>query len=94
MPQEKLDMLRTSGAKMVHYISKHPEIAQEIANADLTGAAFKLGTLSAKLSATKQQPQISKAPDPVETIQGSGSLNKNLEDMSIEELMNVKIGGR
>ena len=94
MAQDKLDMLKTSGAKIVHYVARHPEIAQEIANSDLGSAAFKLGTLSAQLSTNKHKPQLSKAPEPVDTIQGSGSLKKSYEDMSIEELMSVNIGKR
>jgi hypothetical protein len=89
MPQDKLDLLRSQGAKMVHYLARNPDIAQDFVNSDLALAGFKLGTIAAKLSSAQPKQKISSAPDPVKSISGSGALTKQKHEMSIEEIMNL-----
>ena len=91
-PNDTLAQVMKQGPKMVHYLSKHLDIADSIANGSPTDAAFKLGTISINLGKPKPVNNISSSPDPVETIQGSGGMTKDLGEMSIAELMNTKIG--
>jgi hypothetical protein len=87
LPPDKLDLLRNQGAKMVHYLSKNPDEAAKFANADLANAAFQLGTLSARLTNVKPTQKPSGAPEPVETITGSGKMTKDIGEMSMDEIM-------
>jgi hypothetical protein len=88
LPQDKLDLLKGQGAKMVHYLSKNPEMANQFANSDFGSAAVQLGQLSAQLNNAKPPTQISSAPAPVDTVSGTaGSLAKPIEEMSMEEIM-------
>jgi hypothetical protein len=89
MSQDKLDLLRSQGAKMVHYLARNPEIANDFAKSDLATAGFKLGTIAVKLSSTPPKQKISSAPEPVKSISGSGALTKSKADMTIEEIMNL-----
>lgn len=91
-PNDTLAQVMKQGPKMVHYLSKHLDVADSIANGSPTDAAFKLGTISINLGKPKPVNNISSSPDPVETIQGSGGITKDLGEMSIAELMNTKIG--
>jgi len=77
------------GGKMVHYISRNPELASQYANAPIGDAAFQLGTLSSKLSTTKPNKQSSSAPDPIDTISGNaGVIKKDMSEMSMEDIYN------
>lgn len=91
LSQDKLDLLRANGgAKMVHYLGRHPEIASQFANADYGSAAVQLGMLSAQLNTNTKQPEISKAPNPTETIEGvGGAVTKSLDEMSIDEICSM-----
>lgn len=89
LSQDKLDLVRSQGAKMVHYLAKNPEIATQFANSDLGSAAFQLGTIANKLSTAKPTKQISSAPDPVTTIGGSaGVISKDIGEMTMAEIYN------
>lgn len=89
LSQDKLDLVRSQGAKMVHYLAKNPEIANQFATADLGSAAFQLGTIANKLSTTKPNKKPSSAPDPVTTIDGSaGVIKKDMSEMSMAEIYN------
>jgi len=89
MPQNKLDLLRSQGAKMVHYLARNPEIANEYVNSDLATAGFKLGQIAARLSSTQTKKTITSAPEPVETISGVSGKKKELHEMSMEEIMRL-----
>jgi len=89
--QDKLDLLRANGgAKIVHYLSKNPEIASQFAQSDFGSAAVQLGALSVKLNTKPTTTNISKAPDPTDTIAGSGgAVTKSMDEMSIDEICNM-----
>jgi len=94
LTQDKLDLVRSQGPKMVHYLAKNPEAAERYASSDFGTAAIQLGQLSGQLNQTQPKPEISKAPPPTETVTGSPSMTKSHEEMSMEELMNTEIAGR
>jgi hypothetical protein len=89
--QDKLDLLRANGgAKLVHYMSKNPDIASQFAQSDFGSAAVQLGALSVKLNTKPTTTNISKAPDPTETIAGSGgAVTKSMDEMTIDEICNM-----
>lgn len=89
MSQDKLDLLRSQGPKMVHYLSRNPEEAAKYVQSDFASAAIQLGSLTARLQNVKPSPKASKAPDPVETIEGAGKMTKDISEMSMDEIMNL-----
>lgn len=89
LDQQKLDLIRQAGPKYVHYLSKNPEEASKFADADFGNAAMQLGMITARLSTPQENKKQSSAPDPVETIQGSGKHSKNWDEMSMEEIYNT-----
>ena len=88
LSQDKLDLLKgQGGAKMVHYLSKNPEIASQFAASDFNSAAVQLGTLKARLNTKPTSTNKSSAPAPIEPIQGaSGAITKSMDEMTIEEI--------
>jgi len=50
---------------------------------------MKLGQISASLGSKKTETKTSAAPDPIEPVGSSGSLNKPVEEMSMEEIYNM-----
>jgi len=88
LTQDKLDLVRAQGPKMVHYLSKNPEAASQFANSDFGSAAVQLGMIASQISTKPTTTQVSKAPAPVETVQGNaGGIQKDLSDMKMEEIM-------
>jgi len=89
---DTLNMLRgqENGPELVHYLGKNPEIADQIASLDPMNAAMQIGAISVKLSATaKTEIQTSAAPDPISPVSSGGSVSKEVEDMSMEEIYNL-----
>jgi len=89
---DTLNMLRgqENGPELVHYLGKNPEIADQIASLDPMNAAMQIGVISANLSATaKTEIQTSAAPEPISTISSGGTVSKEVEDMSMEEIYNL-----
>jgi len=90
LSMDKLDLLRSQGAKVVHYLSRNPEIANQFAQGDFGSSAVQLGMISAQLNNNKKPTQSSKAPSPVETVSGNaGAMTKDISEMSMEELMRI-----
>ena len=92
---DTLNMLRgqENGPELVHYLGKNPEIADQIASLDPMNAAMQIGVISANLSATaKTEIQTSAAPEPISTISSGGTVSKEVEDMSMEEIYNLQAG--
>lgn len=89
LSQDKLDLIRSVGVKAVHYLAKNPEEANKFASADFGSAAMQLGMISARLSTNQKTTTSSKAPEPVETITGSGKQSKSYDEMSMEEIYNL-----
>ena len=79
-------MQSEKGPQIAHYLGKHLDVADVIATASPMVAAMKLGEISAQLSNTKPTKQPSAAPDPIEPVKAGGKLNKNAEDMSMDEI--------
>ncbi len=81
IPDDVMDaiMLHENGPKLAHYLGKHLDIAENI-------TLMKLGEISAQLANVKPIKQPSAAPDPIEPVKPGGTLNKNQEDMSMEEI--------
>ena len=90
LSQDKLDLIRSQGAKMVHFLSKNPEQANQFAQADFGNAAVQLGMINAQLNTKPQTTNISSAPQPVETVSGnSGAIDKDLGELSMAEIMAI-----
>ena len=88
--QDTLDAIMSSdkGAQIALALSERLDLADEIANSSPMVAAMKLGELSASLNSSKPTVRSSKAPSPIEPIQSGGSLNKDVGEMSMEEIYN------
>ncbi len=89
LPQETLNTVMRSdnGAEIVYYLGQNPEIAEQIATANPLDAAVKIGQITAQLGKPKIKP--SAAPEPIVPISPGGSVGKDLEDMSVEEIYNL-----
>ena len=88
LSQDKLDLVRSQGPKMVHYLSKNPEAASQFANSDFGSAAVQLGMIASQISTKPTTKQVSKAPEPVDTVQGNaGGIQKDIGEMTMEEIM-------
>ena len=88
LPGDTLDAIMQSenGPQLAHYLGKHLDIADQISTASPMVAAMKLGEISAQLSNVKPNKQPSAAPNPIEPVSPGGKLNKNVEDMSMDEI--------
>lgn len=89
-PPDTLDAIYSldNSPETAHYLGKHLDVAYEIANAPPHIAAVKLGQIAAGLaSATATKVKPSSAPEPINTITGAGGVSKNLDDMSMDEIM-------
>ena len=89
-PSDTLAALMESenGPELAYYLGQHADIADSIATASPIQAAMKLGQISAQLSAQPvKEVKTSAAPEPIEPVSASGSLNKSIDDMSMEEIM-------
>jgi len=71
------------GAEIAHYLSKHLDVADGI-------NLMKLGEIAARLGATKPTKQPSAAPEPVTPVKPGATLNKDMSDMSMEEIYNLE----
>lgn len=89
LQQETLDVMRDAGAKVVHYIAKNAEIANELAKLSPYQAAMKIGAISERLSTMTKTKPTTRAPEPVDTISGSGKQTKDLSELSMEEIMKL-----
>ena len=87
LPNEVINAIYSmdNGPEVVQYLSKHLDVADEIASSSSGLAGVKLGQISAVLTANNKTVETSNAPDPVQTISGGASVNKKMEDMSDEE---------
>ncbi len=85
--QETLDAIYELGPQVSHYLAKHLDIANEVANASSTMAAVRLGQISMGLSADNKTIKPTTAPEPVKTLAGGGSISKSQDEMSMDEIM-------
>lgn len=79
-------MRNEKGPEIVYYLGKHLDVADELTTMMRDDALMKVGGLSAQISATTKTIDKSAAPDPIKPINSGGSLNKEQENMTIEEL--------
>jgi len=81
IPGDVMDeiMQNENGPQLAHYLGEHLDVAENI-------TLMKLGQISAQLATTKPTKQPSAAPDPIEPVKPGGTLNKKMEDMSMEEI--------
>jgi hypothetical protein len=92
LPEQTLNAVMQSekGAELAYYLGKHLDVADMIATADPMTAALKLGEISAQMTATTKTVNTSAAPAPIEPIDSGGIASKSQEDMSMEEIYNLK----
>lgn len=76
-----------NGPELAYHLAKHKDLADSMFNMSITQASMKLGQISAQLSA-KPEIKTSAAPEPIEPVTASGSLNKSYDEMSMEEIYN------
>lgn len=82
-------MQSENGPQLAYYLGKHLDIADKIASENPMMAAMSLGRISARLESVKPEPKQSAAPEPIEPVNTSGSLNKSQEDMTMDEIYNM-----
>lgn len=85
--QDTLSAIYELGPQVSHYLSKHLDVATEVANASPTMAAIKLGQISMGITADSKAVKPSNAPEPVRTLTGGASISKDMSDMSMDEIM-------
>ena len=92
LPEETLNAVMQSdkGPELAYYLGKHLDVADEIATASPMVAAMKLGQISAQLTATTKTVKQSAAPEPIDPVGSGGVSHKNEEEMSMEEIYNMK----
>lgn len=88
LQQEVVDVLMEAGPEMAYYLGKHLDEADVIASSSPMVAAMKLGAIQAKLSVINKPAPTSAAPEPIETVSSGGIVNKDLGDMSMDEIYN------
>jgi hypothetical protein len=88
-PADTLDAIYSldNGPQMAHYLGTHLDVADRIANASPVQAAMELGRIAASMAATAPIITPSGAPEPVETLSGAGGVSKDMDDMSMDEIM-------
>lgn len=88
LPQETLNTVMRSdnGPELVYYLGQNPDVAEQISTANPMDAAVKLGQITAQLG--KPKVKTSAAPEPIEPVTSGGTVGKNLEDMSMEDIYN------
>lgn len=86
LPQETLDTVMRSdnGPELVYYLGQNPDVAEQISTANPMDAAVRLGQITALLGKPKIKP--SAAPEPIEPVNSGGTVGKDLENMSMEEI--------
>lgn len=85
--EETLNAIYELGPQVTHYLAKNLDKAFDIANANPLQAAVKLGQISAVLTGDKKEVKPSNAPEPVRTIVGGATVSKDMDDMSMDEIM-------
>lgn len=92
LPDQTLNaiMQHEKGPEMAYYLGKHLDVADQVATSDPYVAAMTLGQISAQLTATTKTVTTSAAPEPIEPINSGGVSNPSMEDMSMEEIYNMK----
>lgn len=88
LPAQTLDavMQLDNGAQVAYYLGKHLDVADEIASSSPMIAAMRLGEIRANLANNKQKAKPSAAPAPVETLTSGGGVDKDIGEMSMEEI--------
>lgn len=86
---ETLDAIYSleNGPQMAHYLGKHLDVADEIASASPVQAAVRIGQIAAALSVNNKQVSTTSAPEPVSTLSGAAGVAKDLDEMSMDEIM-------
>ena len=84
---DTLDVIYDLGPQVSHYLAKHLDVANDIANASPTMAAVKLGQISMGLSADNKVVKPTTAPEPVVTLAGGAAITKSQDEMSMDEIM-------
>jgi hypothetical protein len=77
------------GPELVKFLGEHLDVADSLNNMTQNQALLKLGELSVNLSNVKKTKQITKAPDPIDTISGSGTKSKDTDDMDVGEIIKM-----
>jgi len=89
-PSDTLDaiMQADNGPQLAYYLSKHLDIADNVASLPPMQAAMALGRISSDLANAKPTIKPSAAPDPISPVDSSGSVAKSEDDMSMDEIYN------
>jgi len=78
-----------NGPEMLYAIAKSQNLMNKLLTVSPTQALIELGKLSVKTKSAGSKKKVTKAPDPIEPIDGSGGSNlyQNMEDMPIGDFM-------
>ena len=74
-----------NGAELIYHLGTHLDQADKLANMSPSQAIMELGKISANLTA-KPNIKLSAAPEPIAPISSGGALNKDVGEMSMEEI--------
>lgn len=77
-----------NGPELAYHLGQHKDVADSLFSMTDAQAHMKLGQITAQLSA-KPEVKTSAAPEPIEPVSASGSLNKSYDEMTMEEIMNL-----
>ena len=84
-----------NGPALAYHLGKNPVEAARIARMSPTQQAAALGRLEAKLAsapAPRPRPQVSRAPVPPAPIDGAGTPSVDLENCSLNEFLERRLG--
>ena len=89
LPSDTLGAIMQSdnGPQLAYYLGNHLDVADNIASLPPMQAAIQLGVISSQLANAKPVIKLSAAPEPIEPVNASGSVTKDMDDMTMDEIM-------
>jgi len=90
-PQETFDLIMSAdnGPALVYHLGQRLDVADEVASLSPMNAALLLGKISSNLSDATKNIKTTSAPEPIQTLEGSGEMPKDYSQMSQAEICNL-----
>lgn len=92
LPQDVFEavLLSEDGPQLAYHLATHLDVVDSLANDLPQVRLVKLGQISAGFKAvTKPTVKPSAAPEPIKPVSSGASASKEMEDMSMDEIMNL-----
>lgn len=79
------------GTNILFYLGKHPDEAEEISKLTPLQQFIRLGTVKAKVIASRTAAPETRLPPPIKPSGGSGGVSKNLDDLDMDGYANKAV---